>query len=385
MSLRSRISRMAEDRFARIADGGGAEGVVDAALQGAMGVLAPAYGAGAWANRMLHDLGVRPRAKLPAVVLSVGNLTLGGTGKTPFCAWLVRHLRESGRVPAILSRGYGRDAEDRLVVVHDGRTVRATAEQAGDEPMLLARMLGDTPVIACADRARGGRAALKRFAADTLVLDDGFQHVALERQGDFVLVDATRPVDGLKLFPRGTLREPLGALERAHLAVLTRCDDRDQTARATKFLKSRFPGLPVVRTRMEPARLARVRDGQPLAVGDLKGHDVFLACGVGNPEAVRRTVESLGARVVRFETVGDHGTADMRTVSEWEHARRRAGARFLVVTEKDAVKLREVGGMPKSMVALGIDLRFVGGKDEETARKVVASRLRAGALRGYIS
>ncbi len=384
MSLKSRIGQAAEETFSGIADGRESTGPLGRALQTTLGAVAPVYGAAAWTNRLLHEAGVMKRRRLPAVVLSVGNITMGGTGKTPFCIWLTRFLSESGRVPALLTRGYGRDDEERLVLVHDGKRLRATVAQAGDEPVLLARRLETVPVAACSDRYRAGQAMLKRFGIDTFVLDDGFQHVALDRQGDFVLLDATKPLDSLRLFPRGTLREPSGALERAHLLVLTRCDDRAETARAVRFLKSRCPGVPVVRTRMETTAMVRLRDGAAMDAGSLEGGDVFVASGVGNPDSVRRAVERAGGRVVREIRLPDHALPTKKEIAGWERARRKTGAGHILVTDKDAVKLREMGGLPNSFVSMRISLRFTSPRDEAVAKKVVMSRVRAGALRGYL-
>ncbi len=384
MSLKSRIGQVAEETFSSIADDSPGKGPLERALQTTFGVVAPVYGAAAWTSRLLHEAGVLKRDRLPAIVLSVGNLTLGGTGKTPFCIWLARFLQQKGRVPAVLTRGYGRDEEDRLVLVHDGKKLRATVRQAGDEPVFLARRLESVPVAACSNRNRAGRALLQRFEIDTFVLDDGFQHVSLDRQGDIVLLDATKPLNSLKVFPRGTLREPLGALERAHLLVLTRCDDRAQTGQAVRFLKSRYPGVPIVRTRMDTTGVLRLRDGKALGAAALHDNALFVASAVGNPASVRLAVGRAGGRVVREIRLPDHALPTKKDVANWERARRRAGAAYIVVTDKDAVKLREMDGLPGSFVSLRISLGFVNAKDEALAQKVVMSRIRAGALRGYL-
>jgi tetraacyldisaccharide 4'-kinase len=368
----------------RIADEAAAGNAFERALQHGLGAVAPVYGAAAWTNRLLHEVGVRKRRSLPAVVLSVGNLTVGGTGKTPFTAWLAEWLAGEGRRPAVLARGYGRQDEEALTVVHDGRHLRAPARQAGDEPVMLAMALEKVPVLACADRWRAGRFALRKFAVDALVLDDGLQHVALERQAEIILVDATRPLSRLRLFPRGTLREPLGVLARAHLIVLTRCDDEARTRRMADRLRKRYPSATVVRTRLAPSGLRRLATGEPVGLEALSGRKAVVACGVGRPEAVRRTVESLGARVVHLEALEDHAWPTVSQVHGWEVRRRRARADAVVVTAKDAVKIAELPEIPRSILVLDVQIDFVTPKDREAAERALRARLRTTPVRGYL-
>lgn len=309
-----------EKYFHRLADSGPAASGLDRAVQSSLAAVAGFYGVGARVNRLLHENGLRPRHRLRAPVLSVGNITLGGTGKSPFCIWLARFLRQEGRLPAVLTRGYGRRNEDELVVVHDGERLQTGTRRAGDEPVMMARALRRVPVIACSDRFRGGRHAMRHFEVDTFILDDGFQHVALERQGEIVLLDATRPLDDLRVFPRGTLREPLGVLNRAHLLVLTRCDQARGSASMARRLRAQFPHATVVRTRLIVKHLRRLSNGERLDPVTLEGKRVVVACGVGNPGSVRETVKKLGARVVRLDALGDHATVAKETVVKWDSA-----------------------------------------------------------------
>lgn len=357
-------------------------------FQRGLATFAPLYGAGAWTNRKLHELGLRPRRELPAIVFSVGNVTMGGTGKTPFTIWLARWLRKEGKSPVVLTRGYGRADESRLTIVHDGRRVREqSASIAGDEPLMIAESLGDTPVVACSDRFRAGMHALKRFTLDSFVLDDGLQHVALDRQAEIILIDVTRPLAGLRLFPRGSLREPLGVLSRAHLVVLTRCDNIKAAARMSSMLRRHYPDVPVVRSHVVPARakgVGETGENDGFEVEWLRGKKVLLVCGVGNPLAVRRTVEFAGAEVMRVRDLGDHARFTRKQIAAWERLRRREGWDAIVVTEKDAVKLRELGAVPSSVVSLGVDLRFITPEDEDRAVKILRARLRARRTRALL-
>jgi len=370
--------------FQRLADDREASGPIERAVQMAMAAAAPVYGSAAWSNRILHELGVRRRDRLEAAVLSVGNVTLGGTGKTPFVLWLTGWLQNEGRKPAILTRGYGRDDEDALTVVHDGRRLRATTDRAGDEPVLLAEALGSTPVIACANRYRAGRLALRRFAVDTIVLDDGLQHVQLERQGEIILLDSTQRLDKLRLLPRGTLREPLGVLSRAHLIVLTRCEDKRRAKRLVRAISRHYPGIAVVKTRLQPTEILNPQTGELAPANSLAGKRVLIACGVGNPESVREAVEALGARVRGVRNMPDHARITPRHIIEWSKARTKRRADFVLVTEKDWVKIEELDVDLSGIRVLRSEVQFLDEEDERLAQRVLRARLRARGTRGYL-
>lgn len=368
--------------FRRVADDRPAAGTLDNLLQWTLSAVSPVYGVGAWANRLLHESGVRRRERLPAVVFSVGNVTLGGTGKTPLTIWLAQWLAAEGKPPAILSRGYGRQG-DGVVIVHDGKRTRVGTREGGDEPVMMAKRLRTVPIVVGADRAEAGRVALRRFAVETLVLDDGLQHVALERQAEIILLDATRPLGELRLFPRGTLREPIGVLSRAHLIVLTRCDQSKRADRLARGLAKQLPSVAIVRTRLAIKDLIRPTTRETIEAAKLKGTRVMLVCGVGNPAAVRKSVEALGATVVAHRALDDHARPTRRQLLKWDAERDAAGAKWLVVTEKDAVKLAETGALPESLVYLRAEVAFVDD-DEERAAKVLRARLRAKGTRALL-
>ncbi|MGE0432177.1 MAG: tetraacyldisaccharide 4'-kinase [Planctomycetota bacterium] len=273
------------------------------------------YAAGNAARQAMFDLGVRRAARLPVPVISIGNLSAGGTGKTPATIWLARHLQAllpAGRLVGLLSRGYGNDERrllaDALPAVPHG--VGASRATAGRE------LLAAHPDIAC------------------LLLDDGFSHRQLARDLDIVLVDATRPFAWGELLPRGLLREPPGALRRAHAVILTRADQASHEQLARLDARCRRSGVPVAHAEHAAA------DGQ---VETLRNRAVFAASGVGNPAAFRRTLEQLGAQVVGECRMPDHhawSAADVARVNEQAAA---AGNALVVTTSKDAVKLPAAG------------------------------------------
>lgn len=373
--------------FQRIADNREPDSALGSLVQSVLSPAGAAYGVGARAKRIMARNGLGGSTRLAAPVLSVGNLTLGGTGKTPFTLWLAEWMKAQGRRPVILSRGYGREDEDRLTVVHDGRKLRATPAQAGDEPVLLAQRLGDVPVVACAERARGGQFALRKLGVDSVILDDGFQHFKVERDVDIVLLDGTRDVFDLELFPRGTLREPVDALEDAHLAVITRWNQGGRTAaQLRKRLKAQFPTLPVVRMNVEPASLRRLSDGAESPVDSLRGKRVVLLCGVGNPESFRQTAKDAGVTVLKSVFLEDHAAISRKELVRQTVRARRAGADLLLVTEKDAVKLAASGGgdLPTDAAALCIRFAFATDRDRESAEQVLRARLATKRVKGYL-
>lgn len=370
--------------FDRIADATTPESLADRLAQGIAGAASPLYGAGAWVQRALFEVGAAERKRLSTVVLSVGNITLGGSGKSPFVEWLARWLAAEGRKPAILARGYGREDEEKLVLVHDGRRLRADARTGGDEPVMLGLALGDVPIAASADRWRAGKAVEKRFEVDTMVLDDGFQHHRLSREGDIVLLDASKPLEDLRVFPRGTLREPLLALRRAHLIVLTRCDQKAPTDRARKALRRIAPHVPTVCTRFAPAGYRFLASGREAPLEELRGKVAVLACGIAAPNAFRRTAKDAGLKVRRLVAMGDHAVPTERDLKRWDASRQRLKADLVVVTDKDAAKLRDLPALPEELAALRIKLEFLTEKDQKLAERAIRARLKHGRLRGLL-
>lgn len=317
---------------------------------GALELLrAPAavFGALARARGALYDRALLPVLRVDAPVVSVGNLTAGGTGKTPMTAWLVRRCAARGLRAGILSRGYGR------------------ARRGGapnDEARMLAEELPDVLHVQDPDRVRGAQ-ELVRAGVDVIVLDDGFQHRRLHRDLDVVLVDATRPwglpgAGGARpvcaLLPRGLLRERPAALARADAVVLTRCDGVESEALAA--LEARVaqlaPGVPRARARHVPVALVDGA-GRERALAELAGLEVDLVSGLGNPEAFEATVRALGARVAAHRARPDHHA--------WQAADLAGlGARPVLTSAKDRAKLVDAGCPAWT---LRVELAFDAGQD----------------------
>lgn len=309
-------------RFHAVAAGDG--GALGAACRLLLTPLSWLYGAAvAVRNRQFDRPGVAVRAGVP--VISVGNVTVGGTGKTPMVSYLVQRLAAMGRRPGVAARGYG-----------------AGSERANDEQRVIERQCPGIAYAADPDRVAAAR-RLVDLGVDVIVLDDGFQHRRLARDLDIVLIDATCPFGYGRLLPRGLLREPVSSLRRAHLIAITRADQApaEQVERLVERLKATAPEAAVVRCRHAPTGLCRL-DGS-VAEERLEALSVYLCAGIAHPAAFVRTVESTGARVIGVQWWPDHHRYTAGEVRQVIAAARSAGARAVLTTEKDAVKLTVLG------------------------------------------
>jgi tetraacyldisaccharide 4'-kinase len=310
-----------------------------------------------WAVRLrngLYGSGWKRSNQAAVAVVSIGNLTLGGTGKTPCVEYVARLYRQHDLRVAILSRGYG------------------SQEGRNDEALVLEENLPDVPHLQGADRSALARIAVEELESEILILDDGFQHRRLKRDLDLVLVDATDPWGHGYLFPRGLLREPLGSLRRADVVLLTRSDQVDQgtLARIQRTVVSHAPNVPMARASHKPVELCNGQNAAPLEA--LKAHPVAAFCGIGNPQAFRQTLTNLGAELSDFLIFPDHHAytrADVEELRGW--ARKQAKQCIVVTTQKDLVKLRlaQLGG--RALWALRIWLHVEDG-DEMLQKKILS-------------
>jgi tetraacyldisaccharide 4'-kinase len=336
-------------RLAEVQDGGG--GAAGAVLRPALAALSFAWRGGLALRRSAYALGLRRRRRLPRPVVSVGNLAVGGTGKTPFTAFLAEAIVAKGLRPAILSRGYGPPAK---VSGPDGRV------RSDEGAVLDHRLGGRVPQVEDPDRARGAATALARDGAiDVFLLDDGFQHWQVARDLDVVLLDATDPFGGGRLLPRGRLREPPAALARAHLVVLTRASLAGPAAvgRAREAIRAHTEA-PLATADLVSAAVEV--EGGARAPSWLSGRPVFALSGVGNPAAFARTLEALGARVAGRRDLPDHARLAPEDLDAARRAARDVGAAVVVLTRKDAVKL---GPLPADVAILDVEVRIVEGGD----------------------
>jgi tetraacyldisaccharide 4'-kinase len=289
-----------------------------------------------WEGRRRQVRDYARRRKLDVPVISVGNLTMGGTGKTPCVLRLAELLRERGRRPGILTRGYGRVSPVPALALPVGATVRT--EESGDEPQIFLRARV-APVGIGADRYRTGTLLREKFGTDVLLLDDGFQHVKLARNFDVVLVDALNPFGGGEVFPLGRLREPVQAWARADAIVVTRSEASDLGAAVERAVRHWNPRAPVFRARIQPEWWVEYRTGRHTPAADLKLERAGVFCGLGNPQSFYRTLEALGTRCADCLEFADHHRYRPHELKRMAEQFRRNGATALVTTEKDAVNL----------------------------------------------
>lgn len=326
-----------------------------------------------WAVRLrqwAYERGWLATWSVPVRVVSVGNLTIGGTGKTPLVILFAEWLRQAGYRVAVLSRGYKRRSRDRRVLVSDGRRLCADVEDAGDEPFLIACRCPTAVVAVGADRLSLARWVLDQFRVDCLILDDGFQHRSLRRDADVVLLDATDAAGLDAMVPAGRLREPLVGLMRAGAVVITRADCKTDVQAIRRRLAS-LPGLSSTPAEVvfTPESLVALSGTASLSIADCGGRRVWLVSGIGNSRSFRRTAEQAGltiAGATAFRDHHDYSAPDVAAVEARAHA---AGADWLVTTEKDAGKLAPLISSGHGWWALRIRANVVA--EEEALRRAV--------------
>lgn len=296
------------------------------------------YGRIAEARNFLYDRNFFAAADLGRKTISVGNITAGGTGKTPIVAKIASMLLDKGEKVCILTRGYGRAEPRRRVLVSDGDFIVSDAASAGDEPFELAEKLGGKAVIiADADRTAAAKWALENYDISVFLLDDGSQHRRVKRDIDIILMDLTDPFGG-GMIPGGTLREPLRNLGRADAVVLTRCDLADNGSEVTNVIRSHNKIAPIFTSRNEVKHVRRI-DGDE---ADLPPEDVFAFCGIGNPESFLRTLERNGIRLSGTRSFRDHHNYTQNDVDMLVREAVANDSAGLITTHKDAVKLTDL-------------------------------------------
>lgn len=321
-------------------------GLIASLTRGALGVAEVAYAAAVRSRNHRYDCGVTNVYHCDATVVSIGNLTVGGAGKTPLVEWVTRRLGQWGVRPAILSRGYG-----------------TPLGEPNDEALELELALPGVIHLQNPDRCSAAHDAVERWGASALVLDDGFQHRRLARDLDIVLLDANQPFGYGRLLPRGLLREPSSSLARAQLVVLSRADmldtsSRSQLRRRAAQLAPRADWCEVVH---QPTRALSL-DGDAEDVQSFQDQPVVAFCGIGNPAAWRHTLATLDCRVLQFRAFPDHhaySAADCEALAGWA---RSAGATTLLCTRKDLVKLNASAWTGLKLRAIEVGIRFETGQ-----------------------
>jgi tetraacyldisaccharide 4'-kinase len=324
-------------------------------------------------KRILHD------TPLGCLVVVVGNLTVGGTGKTPVVEMFARALRDRGRKVAILSRGYKSKAPPlwkRLWhdfthqeaepprIVSDGERLLLDSELAGDEPFMLAKNLPGVVVLVDKDRVKAGAYAIKRFGCDTLVLDDGFQYLPLKGRLNLLLVDKTNPFGNGFLLPRGILREPVKHLKRASYVFLTKSNGhRDEELE--HLIRHYNPHAEIIECAHRPQFLQRVGNGEKRPLEDLKGRRIAAFSGIATPESFERFLREGGAHLVYARRFLDHYRFTSDDLREVYAEAEKAGAEFIVTTEKDAVRIAPADANPsRPLYFLRLEIEILRGASD---------------------
>lgn len=285
------------------------------------------------------EIGLRRQRRIGCPVISVGNITVGGTGKSPTVQFLCRGLAERGRYPAALSYGYGGQLHGQFGVVSDGSSAKLGAEVAGDEPAMLASALRGIPVLVGKHRHISGRAAIRDLGADILVMDDGFQVWKLHRDLDIVLINADNPFDNGRTLPAGKLREPLSALRRADCVIAT--GDWDTGTRNSMLGRVRkYTNSTVYFGRFAPSVLISLVDGSEMPVDVIQGQRVFALSSIANPSRFEKTLADAGAVIRGRERFPDHHPYLVDDVAQVNESARSSGSELIITTDKDSVKLQ---------------------------------------------
>lgn len=305
-------------------------------------IFSPLYGLVMMIRAFLYARGLLASTKLPLPVISVGNLTMGGTGKTPMVIYVAR-LLATCRHPGIVSRGYRGRSRQPLNLVADGQRILMPPEEAGDEPVLLAQSLPGVPVVTARQRALGGSFLCQQGLADILIMDDGFQHLALQRDLDLVLFSAQTSMSSAWIFPGGMLREPPSALARADCFVLTGIEEgvRADADSLRQYLQENFPQTPLFEGRYASVAITCLEQGR-VGLSELRGAPLFAFCGIANPKSFHRTLLAEGLLVKGWRSFADHhpfSRDDLEAIAAQALAFGCAG---LITTEKDFVKIKDL-------------------------------------------
>lgn len=369
---------MLKDRIRKIMNSDESHPVLSWA--GLMSGLSMAYSAVVRFRRHLYAHGFLKAYHLPCPVISVGNLAVGGTGKTPMVIHLAELVLELGYRPVIISRGYKGRGEKKGAVVSDGKAYPCGAGEAGDEPSLMARLMPRVPVVVGSDRYAAGRRAVENFDPDLILLDDAFQHLRLHRDLNLLLLDAAAPFGNTFLLPRGLLREPVTAVRFADAVILTRADQNHPEA-YIELIRRVHPRpvficshSPLIRMSIPPhQQLDFSMNFEPSDQKVLHGKTAFAFSGIARNDTFFKTVQMLGARVKGTLAFEDHHVFDMVDIEKILQEALAVGANCLVTTDKDFVRLSGKLRFPLPLVVVGVVVNF--GDQQDLWRTYVVDNL----------
>ena len=349
---------------------------MNGAAKFALTPLSVIYGLGVRVRNVLYRRHILHTRQVDAPVISVGNLTVGGTGKTPLVEWIANQLARNGLRVTVLTRGYGRESSGR-VVVSDGNVIHTDVDKAGDEPFLLAQnLIGRAAVICDEDRFASAAWAIEHLESDLFVLDDAFQHQRIKRDLNILTIDANSPWGDGKLLPQGKLREPISELSRADCVVITRAVDSGRVDELRNEIESRCPGLPTFVSRTEFLGLRNLnRTNSPSEVNPIRLQPIAAFCGIGSPESFFSLLRGAGFQLRDTREFRDHYKYKQADIDRVVNHATQSGAEALLTTAKDAVKLKSLSfALPCYIVDIAIEI-----EDQEKFLECIS---RAVAVRG---
>jgi tetraacyldisaccharide 4'-kinase len=356
-------------------------------MRGALFGLSKVFEVAVKVRRWLYNVRILRDRTLGIQVIAIGNLTVGGTGKTPVVEKFARELRDAGRTVAILSRGYRstpgplhKNIANRLLlrsdhtpprVVSDGKSLLLDSERAGDEPYMLASNLKDVVVLVDKDRVKSGRYAIEKFGCDILLLDDGFQYWDLQgRRHDVVLIDRQQPFGNEYLLPRGTLREPPSHLARAHTIFITKSDGNTTELRAQ--INRLNPSAAVIECVHQPMYFEDVFTGERKGLELLAGKKVASLSGIAQPESFEHSLVKLGGELVYAKRFADHHRFSQQEILNAINRAKKRQAGVIVTTQKDAVRFPKIDRRDLPFYFMRVEIKIVAGaKDfQDCVRKI---------------
>jgi len=365
---------------------GGAGAVV---LRLFLQIAAAGYAAAVGLRNFLYSSGWLKTHRVDATVFSIGNITVGGTGKTPLVVWLCNKITKNSKLKtkncgvAILTRGYKarlvwcvmRGAKrKKWIPASAGMTARNTQyalhNTEGDEPAILVQSCPQAKVVVNPDRVAGATEAITGFGAKVLIMDDGFQHRRLHRDIDIVTIDATCPFGYGRMLPAGLLREPITSLKRADAVIITRCDQIHEAklSKLEEKLQWVNPDMIIARSIHRPV-CAKLADGKEISIEQLKGRSVFAFCGIGNPQSFLGTIKNIGAELVGSKIYDDHYHYTDDDISDICAQAIQLGANLMLTTQKDWSRLpieNRKSKIEMPLAYLAIELKFISGEDKIT-------------------
>ncbi|MCH8119174.1 MAG: tetraacyldisaccharide 4'-kinase [Planctomycetes bacterium] len=347
---------MNQDNFRKLISGQKA-GLGAALLRLVLGFAAGGYSIAVRGRNFLYSSGWLKAHRADAAVISVGNITVGGTGKTPLVIWLCKEIISDSKFQisnsqcAILTRGYKTRAQE--------------TEDYRDEPAILAESCPGVKVIVNPDRVAGAAEAVSKFGAKVLIMDDGFQHRRLARDIDIVTIDATRPFGYGKMLPAGLLREPVASLKRADAIVITRCDQIAETelSQIERKLETINPNVIIARSIHAPTSVKSM-DNKEISLEHLKDKKIFAFCGIGNPDAFLNTIKTIGSELVGSKVYNDHHHYTDDCLADIYEQARGLKADLILTTQKDWTKIISDFESSLPLAYIGIEIKFLDGEDK---------------------